>query len=388
MAGALKDRRYPGVLLVHVPPARPRVGFTSGFIRSRPRRDLAIVRRLALSLAIIANLLAATATWGAGSCSSQAHDPLLSNGHASPATGTTATVFTFTVIYSDTKACPPNWVRVTIAGVGVYPMTGSGTSYGTGVTFSRSMQLPVGTHTYQFSANSGDVGAQKTTAIASVDPPSVTVTAIVTPPPGPSATPVPTPKPTPLPSPKPTARPTVPPTPVPTITPTAPATPPGGATATPATPGSSAPATAAQTPVPSVSAGGNGTASAGAAASQDQAAAPGPSSSEDGAAAGFTKTEPLGSFALLLGGWATATAGGLALFLFLAPRPRREDEPALAVAGQGAVEAMAMAPASAAPSPASGLVPPDEVNMPRWLRPSVRAGRQGTRSPTRRSEDS
>jgi hypothetical protein len=141
-----------------------------------------------------------------------------------------------------------------------------------------------------------------------------------------------------------------------------------------------------------VAGGGNAVASEGAAASQDQAGAPGPSSSQDGAAAGFTKTEPLGSFPLLLGGWATATAGGLALFLFLAPRRRQEQEPALAVAGQGTLDPMETEPAPppAAPSPASELVPPDEVNMPRWLRPSVQAARQGRgpRSNARRAEDS
>ena len=125
-------------------------------------------------------------------------------------------------------------------------------------------------------------------------------------------------------------------------------------------------------------------------ASQDQAGAPGPSSSEEGTVTGFTETEPLGSFPLLLGAWATATAGGLALFLFLAPRRRKEEEPVLAIAGQGMVEALEPPPAPAAASPASELVPPDEVNMPRWLRPSVQAARQGRgpRSNTRRAEDS
>jgi len=381
--------RYSAVLLVHVPVAPRRVGSARNHPSSPLRRALAIIRRLAVSLAIIANLLAASATWGAGSCSSQSHDPLLSNGHVTPSTGTTATVFTFTVTYADTKGCAPNWVRVTVAGVGVYPMTGSGTTYGTGVTFSRSMTLPVGTYTYSFSANSGDFGARKTTALAAVDPPSVKVTAISTPPPSPVPTPIPTPKPTPKPTPV--------PTPVPTPAPTVPATPaptqgsvstPVPTTTAPATPGGPV-ANVVPTPVPGSPGVGNGVASEGAAASQDQAGAPGPSSSQDGAAAGFTKTEPLGSFPLLLGAWATATAGGLALFLFLAPRRRRDEEPVLAVAGQGMAEAE-LPPAPAAPSPASDLVPPDEVNMPRWLRPSVQAARQGRapRANARRPVDS
>ena len=106
--------------------------------------------------------------------------------------------------------------------------------------------------------------------------------------------------------------------------------------------------------------------------------------------AGFAKNELLGSFPLLLGAWATATTGGLALFLFLAPRRGRDEEPALAVAGQGMAKPIEMPSMTPPPSPASELVPADEVNMPRWLRPSVQAARQGRgpRSNTRRLEDS
>ena len=130
------------------------------------RRALAIVRRVALSLAILVNLLATTAAWGAGSCSSQAHDPLLSAGSASPASGTTATVFTFTVTYADTKGCAPNWVRVTVAGVGVFPMTGSGTSYDTGVVFTRAMQgAPCAT---SWLRSSGEPVARRTTIPSAV----------------------------------------------------------------------------------------------------------------------------------------------------------------------------------------------------------------------------
>jgi hypothetical protein len=92
----------------------------------------------------------------------------------------------------------------------------------------------------------------------------------------------------------------------------------------------------------------------------------------------------MGTFPLLMGAWITATAGGLALFLLLAPRRRTQSEPALAVAGHG----MTTPEAEAALDPAhvvqqSDLVPSNEVNIPRWLRPSVQAARQGTRSNTR-----
>jgi hypothetical protein len=124
-------------------------------------------------------------------------------------------------------------------------------------------------------------------------------------------------------------------------------------------------------------------------ASQDQGQAPGATPSDAGGAAGLVTTDRLGSFPLLMGAWITATAGGLALFLLLAPRRRTQSEPALAVAGHG----LTTAEAEAAPDPAqvvqpSDLVPPEEVNVPRWLRPSVQAARQGTRSNTRRFEDS
>lgn len=118
----------------------------------------------------------------------------------------------------------------------------------------------------------------------------------------------------------------------------------------------------------------------------------GASASQEGSPASFVKTDRLGSFPLLLGAWATATAGGLAFFLLLAPRRRADEEPALAVAGQGIAPTEARhAPPPEAPGPKSDEVPPEEVNMPRWLRPSVQAARHGGqrgRSNARRLEDS
>lgn len=323
----------------------------------------AIARRLALSLAIIANLLATTATWAAGSCSSQSHNPQLSNGRVSPAAGTTATVFTFSVTYRDTKGCAPNWVRVTVAGVGVYPMNGSGTTYDAGVVFTRALQLPVGTHAYSFMASSGTDGGQKTTALATVTPPSVTVTPVATPPPPtPPPTPVPTPRPTLPPAPKPTPRPAPVATPVPTAPPTA------------------QPTVTPQTPVPSLAPVGVVVPSQGPVASQPQAGAPGPSASEAGVPGSFVDPEQPGSFALLVGVWTAVTSGSLMLFLLLARR-REPDEPALATAGAELAPSEGEAP-PAQPLPQAAMIPPDEVNVPRWLRPSVRAGRQG-RAPER-----
>lgn len=361
---------------MHVPRAASRVRCSSISLKSFEEAP-AIARRLALSLAIIANLLATTATWGAGSCSSQSHQPQLSNGRVSPSTGTTATVFTFSVTYRDTKGCAPNWVRLTVANVGVYPMSGSG-NYDTGVTFTRTLQLPVGTYTYSFMASSGTDGGQKTAFLATVTPPSFTVTPVATPPPPtPPPTPVPTPKPTPKPAPKPTPV----PTPAPTVPPTAPPTAP--ATATPANPG-----TAGQTPVPTPAPVG-AVVSEGPVASQP-AGAPGPSASEAGVPASFVDPDRPGMFPLLVGVWTAVTSGSLMLFLLLARR-REPDEPVLATVGGEAPPPYEQAPPSTEPVPqAAALVPPDEVNVPRWLRPSVRAGRQGRASTTsmRNFEDS
>ena len=101
----------------------------------------------------------------------------------------------------------------------------------------------------------------------------------------------------------------------------------------------------------------------------------------------------MNSFALVVSGWATATGGGLALFLFLATRRRREEEPALAVAGAGtaAVETNAtqdVTPPQSEPLPPVATVLPDEVGVPRWLRPSVRAARQGQLGRSQKVEDS
>jgi hypothetical protein len=343
---------------------------------------MAIVRRLALSLAIIVNLLAASAAWGAASCP-PAHEPQLSGGSATPASGTTATVFTFTVTYADTKGCAPNSVSVTVAGVGLFQMTGSGTSYETGVVFSTATTLPVGTHTYSFAASSGDPGSPppKTTAITAVSPPSVTVNVPATPPPTPSATPKPTSVPTPVPTPKP---PSVP-TPVPTSAP-------AGATAAPQSTPAAAPGSNGQGPTPSVGGGGAGGPAASPSAG-GEVPAPAASGSEGPAPAIVTQTGRMDSFALVVGGWATATAGGLALFLFVATRRRREEEPEMAVAGAGTAVAETNAPEDIAPPPSkpvpqSTLVPPDEVGVPRWLRPSVRAARQGQLGRSQKVEDS
>ena len=309
----------------------------------------------------MATLLAVPATRGAsGACSGPAHDPILSSGTASPATGTTATVFSFSVTYADTKGCAPLWVQVVITGVGTFPMNGTGTAYDSGVTFTQGITLPPGAHAYSFAASSGIDSGQKTTTLTSVSPPSITVIA---------PTPVPTPQPPPPPTPLPTPLPTPVPTPVPTPT---------EMPSDSGSPGSTlaSPSGAAGTP-------------SGSGASQDQA--PGASVGPGGNAGSLGGPDGMSSFALLLGGWATATLAGLALFLFLAPRRRAQLRPAAAEAGPTEVGTDSHRPSGPAPEVSSDLIPSDEAQLPRWLRPSVQAARhdqRGSRSGTRRLGDS
>jgi hypothetical protein len=357
-----------GVLLVHVPQIASRVRCRR--IHSVSQEALAIVRRLALLSATIATLLATTATLGASpaACSNQKHDLLLSAGKATPGTGTTATTFTFSVKYADTESCKPNWVRVIVSNAGNFLMSGSGTTYETGVTFTYSLLLSAGTHTYTFAAESGTDAGRKTFLLTTVSPTSVIVTVPSTPPP----TPEPTPKPTPVPTPRPTTA----PTPKATATGSPAATP----VATPIAGSSGDGPTPTPAPVGIVVPPGS------AAPSPDEGQGSAASSSPGVDPAALGTSDGMGSLVTLIGGWATATLGGLALFLFLAPRRRREPEPALAEAG-GAMESSAqtMPPGiPQAPPPRSELVSPEEANIPRWLRPSVQAarreGQRGSRS--------
>jgi hypothetical protein len=320
-------------------------------------------------MAIMATLMAASAARAAsGACSGPAHDPILNSGTASPATGTTATVFTFSVTYADTKGCAPVWVQVAIAGVGTFPMNGTGTTYDTGVAFTQGIALPPGVHAYSFEASSGIDSGLKTTTLTSVSPPSITVIA---------PTPVPTPQPPPpTPQPPPPTPQPPPPTPLPTPT--------GSPTESPSESGALGSAVASPSGVAGSPSG---------SASQDQGQVPGASGGPGGNAGGLGGLDGMGSFALLVGTWATATVAGVALFLFLAPRRREPLRPAAAEAGPAELAADSHGP----PRPAaeadvhSDLIPSDEAQLPRWLRPSVQAARhdqRGSRSGTRRLGDS
>ena len=124
-------------------------------------------------LAVAAAMLASGQPAMAASCNGNGHQIVLSNGSASPGAGTTSTAIRFSVRYADTDGCAPSRVVVVVQGVGTYPLSGSGSDYTAGVTFSRTLSLPAGSHAYSFKATSG----KKAAALSSVSPSKVTITA-------------------------------------------------------------------------------------------------------------------------------------------------------------------------------------------------------------------
>jgi len=295
----------------------------------------------------------------AAGCSNPSHQPYLTKGAVTPGTGTTTTSFTFSVTYRDSKGCAPTIASVQISGVGSFGLAGSG-NYAGGVKFSRKMTLPAGTHTYLFAFTSGTGGGVKSVKLTTVSPAKVVVTAPAPPPPPPpTATPVPTRKPAPKPPAPTPAPPKATPAPRPTATPGSTATPAVSATASP-----SAPASAAESPADDRMSGWEM-----GMAGLIHGGPPGSGSSN-------SPFDPLGLGTSRIAVWVATTAGGVALFLLLM-RQRRSDEElpmheqlALPEAPQHVFTQHAAAPD----------VPPDEVNLPRWLRPSVQAARGRRRS--------
>ena len=137
----------------------------------------------------------------------------LTDGAASPGSGTTATMFTMAVTYKSLNDSPPDYVRVTIGGQAHEMSQDSGKDPKHGVRFTWSGKLPAGTHDVTFGSRSRD------RFDATLSGGAVTVTV----PPTPAPTPKPTAKPTPAPTatsiPAPTAKPTAAPTAKPTAAP-------------------------------------------------------------------------------------------------------------------------------------------------------------------------
>jgi len=296
----------------------------------------------------------------AASCSGKSHQISLSAGGATPGSGSTATVFQFAVIYADSAGCAPSSVKVTIVGVGTYAMSRSATGgYVTGVTYTRGMKLPVGIRTYSFSASSGSGKGLKTATYTAVSPARLVVSAPI-PSPTPRPTPKPTPKPTVKPTPRPTAKPTVKPKPT----------------------ASSRASAAAATPLPtrSVAARPSPTPEASRTTQPATAGKPPPSAGAVGATGGRAGGPPFDLLALL-----AATAAGFIFFLWLAPRRRREPPEPVATPDP---EPTPSTPVVRRPLPefvaTAPNVLPEEENVPRWLRPSVRTGR-GLEPPRRRN---
>src|SRR6266496_3309091 len=122
--------------------------------RGTVNRFLAVATA-ALSLAVVWTLTGTSHPVDAASCKSANHQLVLSNGRATPGSGTTTTAITFSVLYRDNAGCSPTLMQLAIPGVGTFPLTPSGSNWTSGVTLSIKIFLPVGTWDYAFTAASG-----------------------------------------------------------------------------------------------------------------------------------------------------------------------------------------------------------------------------------------
>lgn len=309
----------------------------------------------------------------AASCNGASHEtPTLTSGSASPGSGATSTVVTFSVRYTDRAGCAPSQVEVSVAGVGRFQLAGPADGYAAGATFTRSTKLPAGSWPYQFAATSGSGPGERTVMLTTVSPARVVIVS-PTPKPTPKATPNATPKPTPKPTPKAT------PKPQPIATASNPVTP------TPPSPDATGgPTTAVLPPSPSsppqVAAG----------ALVHRGGPTPPANRTGGRPVSAALLAPVGSElgiapdpgALLpVAAWSLTTALGVLLFAFVLRRPAGDDEMAPARIVGWTPPRLPIV--SAGPSPAAGTaeaadddVPDPEANLPRWLRPSLRLQRQ------------
>ncbi len=172
--------------------------------RIRPR----LVGAIALTSWVVASLfltvapvLALSATCGAVT---------LTNGGVSPASGTQATTFTFSVTYTNSNGGSPSRARVRFQDLSQVTLTGSGNTTA-GVVYTGSTTKANGTWTYTFRFRTNGVWCET--------PSGTFVVAPATPPPTAKPTPTPTPKPTPTPTPSPKATPKPTPKPSPKATP-------------------------------------------------------------------------------------------------------------------------------------------------------------------------
>ena len=318
-------------------------------------RRRGLVRQWGVVFAIASSALVLQAQpVAAVSCGAPKHDIVLSSGAASPGSGSTATSFSFSVVYRDNAGCAPSSIAVTVSGAGTFALAAASTNFQAGAPFRKTLKLSAGSHTYRFSATSGTGKGLRTVNLTAVSP---SVVAVAAPKPSPTAKPAPTPPPQP-PTPKPTPRP-------PSAKPTkAQAHSPSPA---PGSPSGSSPSAGSPSP------------------SGDPLTAgvfPGLDSLGGGGLSGpDSRLSPPSGTVVALGTLLTVLFfGGIGLVL-----ARRRDRGLEEVAGEAAG-------ASAQPSLATSLagattgsiaatlpgVPLEEMGMPRWRRPSLREARQAS----------
>lgn len=195
-----------------------------------PRRLFAV---LAVA-AVLGSVAIAPEPASAASCSGNSHAMKLSSGRAAPGQGTTATKFTFSVMYTDNSSCVPDRIVAIVVGLRTIDLSYVSGGLQSGATFARTVTLPVGSWSYRFEASSGSGAGRRQAKLTNVAPtkvivkaapaaptPKPVVTAAATPrrtasptkpPPSPRASKVPPPRPidaSPAPSPTNTPSPTV-----------------------------------------------------------------------------------------------------------------------------------------------------------------------------------
>jgi hypothetical protein len=132
---------------------------------------------LAFAMAVSGALLPSTTQdVVAASCNGASHPaPTLSNGRASPSSGTPSTTITFSVRYVDSVGCAPSRLEVIISGLGRYRMRAGGTAFASGVTFRYSRRLPAGRWSYRFTTVSGSGPGERSATFRAVSPTRVVI---------------------------------------------------------------------------------------------------------------------------------------------------------------------------------------------------------------------
>jgi Bacterial SH3 domain len=285
----------------------------------------------------------------AASCNGSSHAaPTLTNGGASPGSGTPSTTIRFSVRYRDTTGCAPTRIQVIVSGVGTYNLSG-GSSYQSGVTFAKSVRLPAGRWSYRFTASSGSGAGARTVSLTAVSPTRVVISQ-------------PKPKPTTNSAPRPTPRPTTKPAAKPRATPR-PSAAPGAATSSPSDSGSVAGAGTSGHP---------GQGSGGDPAAVDGSGRSDASAGGGASLAGYssigTTGDPLITTAILV--WSLTTGFGVLLFALALRRLSPPESVPEGPTRRLAFPRRRSAEPAGSPSEAEAGAALPDVHLPRWLRPT------------------